>query len=112
MYIYIIKLSGKIYCMDIIFEDLSLKRLEEDLSYDAGFDRAIVRAYRMRLQLIRASQDERAFYNMKSLHFEKLKGNLDGFYSMRLNKQWRLLLKLRKENSGNLVIVISISDYH
>jgi proteic killer suppression protein len=98
--------------MDIIFDDASLKRLEEDPAYDAGFDRAIVKAYRMRLQFMRAAQDERDFYNMKSLHYEKLKGDLDGLYSMRLNKQWRLLLKLRKESSGNLVIVISISDYH
>ena len=98
--------------MDVIFEKDSLKRLEEDPTYDAGFERAIVKAYRMRLQLIRAAQDERAFYNMKSLHYEKLKGNLDGMSSMRLNKQWRLILKLRKENSGKLVVVISISDYH
>jgi proteic killer suppression protein len=98
--------------MEVFFEDESLKRLEEDLAYDAGFERAIVRAYRMRLQLIRASQDERAFYNMKSLHFEKLKAALDGLHSMRLNKQWRLILKLRKEDSGKLVVVISISDYH
>lgn len=98
--------------MDIIFDDASLKRLEEDPAYDAGFDRAIVKAYRMGLQFMRAAQDERDFYNMKSLHYEKLKGDLDGLYSMRLNKQWRLLLKLRKESSGNLVIVISISDYH
>lgn len=98
--------------MEVFFEDESLKRLEEDLAYDAGFERAIVRAYRMRLQLIRASQDERAFYHMKSLHFEKLKGALDGLHSMRLNKQWRLILKLRKEDSGKLVVVISISDYH
>ena len=98
--------------MDVIFEDESLKKLEEDPSYDAGFDRAIVKVYRMRLQLIRASQDERAFYNMKSLHFEKLKGDRVGQHSMRLNKQWRLILKLRKEDSGKLVVVVSISDYH
>lgn len=98
--------------MDVIFEDESLKKLEEDPAYDAGFERAIVKAYRMRLQLIRASQDERAFYNMKSLHYEKLKGDREGQHSMRLNKQWRLILKLRKEDSGKLVVVVSISDYH
>lgn len=98
--------------MDILFENADLKRLEEDATYDAGFDRVIVKSYRMRLQLIRAAQDERVFYNLKSLHFEKLKGNLDGLYSMRLNKQWRLLLKFRKDDSGNMVVVISISDYH
>lgn len=98
--------------MDVIFEDDSLRRLEEDPAFDAGFDRSIVRSYRMRIQFIRASNDERAFYNMKSLHYEKLKGTLNGFYSMRLNKQWRLILKYKEGDSGKLVVVVSISDYH
>lgn len=98
--------------MDIEFEDVSLRRLETDVSYDAGFDRSVVRAYRMRIQLIRASIDERAFYKLKSLHFEKLKGNRSSQYSMRLNLQWRLILKFKETVSGKIVVVISISDYH
>ncbi len=98
--------------MEVIIEDDSLKKLDEDSAYDAGFDRSIVRSYRMRLQFIRASEDERAFYNMKSLHYEKLKGDLEGFYSMRLNKQWRLIIKYKKGESGKLVVVVSIIDYH
>lgn len=98
--------------MEIIFENDSLKKLEEDVTYDADFERAVVRSYRMRIQFIRSAQDERDFYSMKSLHYEKLIGDLQGYYSMRLNKQWRLLLKIRKENSGNLVVVVSIRDYH
>jgi proteic killer suppression protein len=98
--------------MEVIIEDDSLKKLDTDPAYDAGFDRSIVRSYRMRLQFIRASEDERAFYNMKSLHYEKLKGDLEGFYSMRLNKQWRLIIKYKKGESGKLVVVVSIIDYH
>lgn len=98
--------------MDIIFEDDSLRKLEEDPAYDAGFDRSIVKSYRMRIQYIRAAENEKAFYSMKSLHYEKLKGNLDGFYSMRLNKQWRLVFKYNKGESGKLVVVVSIVDYH
>ncbi len=98
--------------MDVIFDNDSLRKLEEDAAYDAGFDRSIVRSYRMRIQFIRAADDERAFYNMKSLHYEKLKGDLNGFYSMRLNKQWRLILKYKEGDSGKLVVVVSISDYH
>ena len=98
--------------MNVIFDDESLKRLEKDASYDAGFESAIVRTYRMRMQLIRASQDERDFYKLKSLHYKKLKGSREGQYSMRLNKQWRLILKFKKEDSEKLVVVISISDYH
>ncbi|MEP7456308.1 type II toxin-antitoxin system RelE/ParE family toxin [Phyllobacterium sp. SB3] len=38
-----------------------------------------------------------------SNHFEKLKGNLDGFHSIRVNKQWRLVFRWdgnRGEASG------------
>jgi len=35
--------------MEVIIEDDSLKKLDEDSAYDAGFDRSIVRSYRMRL---------------------------------------------------------------
>jgi toxin HigB-1 len=98
--------------MDVIFADDNLKRLAEDITYDGGFDRSLVKTFRMRVQLIKAAQDERSFYNLKSLHFEKLKGNLDGLYSMRLNKQWRLILELRKGHSDKLVIILSIEDYH
>ncbi|MBA3756020.1 MAG: type II toxin-antitoxin system RelE/ParE family toxin [Nitrosomonas sp.] len=98
--------------MEVIFEDDSLRKLEEDPAYDAEFDRSIVKSYRMRIQFIRAAEDERVFYNMKSLHYEKLKGNFDGFHSMRLNKQWRLVFKYKKGESGKVVVVVSIIDYH
>ena len=98
--------------MEVIIEDESLKKLDEDPTYDAGFDRSIVKAFRMRMQFIRASEDERVFYNMKSLHYEKLKGDLKGSHSMRLNKQWRLIIKHKRGESGKLIIVVSIIDYH
>ena len=98
--------------MDVEFEDASLRRLEADPGYTAGYDAAIVKAFRKRMQIIRAAIDERAFYAMKSLHYEKLKGNLDGHSSMRLNDQWRLLLRLRQDEDGKTVVVISIADYH
>lgn len=98
--------------MEVEFEHSSLQRLEADASYDAGYDRAVVRAYRMRLQFIRAAADERAFYAMKSLHFEKLLGDRAGQHSMRLNAQWRLILKFKNNKSGKTVVVVSIADYH
>ena len=98
--------------MDVDFEDESLRRLEADASYDAGFSREIVKAYRKRLQLIRAARDERDFYALKSLHFEKLSGDRAGQHSMRLNKQWRLILRFIKREDGKSVVVISVSDYH
>ncbi|HTH08820.1 MAG TPA: type II toxin-antitoxin system RelE/ParE family toxin [Acidovorax sp.] len=98
--------------MEVDFEDASLQRLEADPGFTAGYDAAIVKAFRKRMQLIRASLDERAFYAMKSLHYEKLKGDRDGQSSMRLNDQWRLLLRIRQDKDGKTVVVISIADYH
>lgn len=98
--------------MDVDFEDASLRRLEADPGFTAGYEAALVKAFRKRMQLIRAAIDERAFYVMKSLHYEKLKGKLEGHCSMRLNDQWRLLLRLRQDEGGKTVVVISIADYH
>ncbi len=98
--------------MDVEFADPKLDRLETDREYSAGFSRDIVRTYRKRMQMIRAATDERAFYELKSLHFEKLKGKRDHQRSMRLNAQWRLVLELRADESGKVVVVVSIEDYH
>lgn len=62
--------------------------------------------------MIAAALDERAFYALISWHFEKLKGDLAGKYSIRLNKQWRLLIRLEKREFGKTVVIISICDYH
>ena len=98
--------------MEVKFEDASLQRLERDPSYTAGFDAAIVKAFRKRMQMIRAAIDERTFHAMKSLHYEKLKGDREGQRSMRLNDQWRLILRIDTDDTGKLVAIISITDYH
>jgi toxin HigB-1 len=98
--------------MDVEFEDEDLRRLAFDPSFDMGLDRGIVKSYRMRVQFIAAAVDERAFYAMSSWNFEKLKGDLSGKYSIRLNKQWRLLVKLEKRDLGKTIVFISICDYH
>jgi len=66
-----------------------LDRLETDPDFHAGFDVAIVRKYRKTIQLIRAAPDERTFYQVKSLHYERLKGKRSHQRSRRLNDQWR-----------------------
>jgi proteic killer suppression protein len=49
---------------------------------------------------------------MRSLHFEKLQGDRIGQHSLRLNKQWRLIVKLETTNIGRQLVVIEIVDYH
>jgi toxin HigB-1 len=98
--------------MEIDYADEDLKRLATDPSFDGGHSREVVKAFRKRVQLIQAAVDERDFYALKSLHFEKLVGDRQGQHSMRLNKQWRLILTLEKRGNGKTVVVIEIADYH
>lgn len=97
--------------MDVEFVNDDLERLEVDPSFNAGFDRGIVRSYRKLMQIIRAAPDEREFYALKSLHYEKLKGKRSHQRSMRLNIQWRLILEII-ERSDKVVVIVSIEDYH
>ena len=39
---------------------------------------------------------------------EKLVGNLDGFYSIRINDQWRIIFKFENGGAEN----VRITDYH
>ena len=51
-------------------------------------------------------------YALKALHFEKLKGSYAGKYSMRLNKQWRLIIEFARNAADKVVIIVDIADYH
>lgn len=97
--------------MQVRHADRRLERLEADPRYTGGFDRALVKAYRSRMQLIRAAADERDFYALKSLHYEKLKGQRKHQRSMRLNKQFRLVVEL-EQVAGKTIVIVSIEDYH
>jgi len=72
----------------------------------------IVKAFRKWMWFIRQAMDERDLYQAKGQHFEKLKGSRSHQRSMRLNKQWRLILELIEGTPKKTVRVIGIEDYH
>jgi proteic killer suppression protein len=98
--------------MEVRFRAGSLETLESDAAFDGGYPQAVVRAFRMRMQLIRSADDERAFYALKSLHFQKLKGDRDHQHSIRLNDQWRLIIELEESKPRKTVWIVDIEDYH
>ena len=77
--------------MEVRFRTADLGRLETDAGFAAGFPPEVVKAYRKRIQAIRSADDERPLRALRSNHFEKLRGDLAGKYSMRLNDQCRLV---------------------
>jgi proteic killer suppression protein len=98
--------------MKVEFRDKSCDRLDKDPAYNAGHSAAVVTAFRKRIQFIKAATDERDFREMRSLHYEKLKGDRSHQRSMRLNDQWRLILELDKSGAETVVVVVGIEDYH
>ena len=98
--------------MEVSFRDESLNRLETDRQFAGGYPQAMVRAFRKRLQGIRSAFDERDFYQMKSWHFEKLKGKRKHQRSIMLNDQFRLILEFKGSGKNKRVWIIGIEDYH
>lgn len=98
--------------VEVEHADESLCRLETDSRFTGGYSADLVRAFRKKMWFLRQIVDERDLYGMKSLHFEKLKGARAHQRSIRLNKQWRLILEIVDKGTDKLVKVIGIEDYH
>ena len=71
----------------------------------------VVEAFFEAMAIIRAAKDERDLRAFKSLRLEKLSGKRKDEYSLRLNQQWRLIIKF-EEDEGKTVLIIGIEDYH
>ncbi len=92
--------------------DKTLGRIDDDHEYDGGYAQNITNLFRIRMQQIRAVDNENELRRLKSLHFEKLKGKRKHEYSMRLNKQFRLIFQIEKVREHNQLVVTGIEDYH
>jgi proteic killer suppression protein len=98
--------------VDVEFADSELHRLETDPHFGGNLPDGAVRGFRKAMQSIRAALDERDLYALKGLHFEKLKGDRSHQRSIRINKQWRLILEIVDGDKKNRIRVIGIEDYH
>ena len=97
---------------DIEFDDPDLDQLEIDPSFTGGWSDDICKAYRKVMNYIRNAEDERDFSSLRGLRFEKLKPPRSHQHSMRLNKQWRLIVELRGEKANKKIAIVKIEDYH
>jgi toxin HigB-1 len=63
---------------------------------------------RRKLRMLNNSQNLSDLKIPPSNKFEKLSGKMNGFYSIRINDQWRIAFKWEDGNSSEVTIV----DYH
>ena len=99
--------------MRIRFDDDDLRQLYEDSAFVVKhLGPEVTKAYRKKIGFLIAAESEVDLRNYKALHYEKLGGNRVGQHSIRLNKQWRLILRVEADEQGRLLIVIEVVDYH
>lgn len=95
------------------FEDDALERLYSDASFHhPSLGRDLTRQFRKTMQLIAAAVDDRDLRNYRGLRLEKLAGRRTGQHSVRLNNQFRLILRFETDDQGRLVTIVELTDYH
>lgn len=99
--------------MRIQFEDDDLQHLYTDRNFHQprlGPD--VTKQFRKKVQLLAAATDERDLYNLRGLRLEKLAGTRSGQHSIRLNDQFRLILRFDTDKEGRVVVIVELTDYH
>ncbi|MDR0559461.1 MAG: type II toxin-antitoxin system RelE/ParE family toxin [Prevotellaceae bacterium] len=99
--------------MIVTFEKEYLRDLYEtgksvDKKY--RFQPEIVRKYRHCIDLMRNSPNTNSLARYNSLNFEKLTGNRQGLFSIRVNKQYRIEFTVKNEGVETVVTVCNILE--
>lgn len=99
-------------CCAYKFKSQKIQKLFTTRKGAKEYPTQVVRGFFKVMNSIRAAKDERDLYALKSLHFEKLKGNREAERSLRLNDQFRLIVKVENDSEGNYFVICDIEDYH
>jgi len=94
------------------FGDKKLQALYTDETGAEHYERSVVKGFFRVMAIIQSAPDPRDFYKFKALHYEKLSGDRAGQHSFRLNGQWRLIVRIERDDEGQEVVIIEIVDYH
>lgn len=99
--------------MRIEFEDDELRRLAyESAFHTKRWSSDVTKAYRRVVNLIINAASDQDLRNLRGLRLEQLKGNRAGTSSVRINDQYRLILRFFTDQDGRVAIVIEAVDYH
>lgn len=93
------------------FRTAKLQRLHDTEAGAEAYPPEVVDRFFEVIGIIRAASDSRDIRAFKSLRLEKLKGKRRTQHSLRLNKQWRLIIEVEK-GEPNTIWIVDIEDYH
>ncbi len=100
--------------MDVEFNHSDLRQLACDGAFVGGYQPGVVRKYRKIITEMQAVENRLSLYEWKALHFEKLKGDRKGQYSVKINDQYRIifLISKNKDEKTETIVILEIGDYH
>ena len=76
--------------------------------FTKGLPNQIQQVARRKLRMINSAQQISDLRVPPANHLEKLRGDLEGYYSIRINAQWRIIFKWQRQDAYEVKIV----DYH
>ena len=78
----------------------------------AKLPKDVVKAFLRRVRHVDAAKDERDLRVPPSVHYERLKGRYAGKDSMRLNREWRLIISVEEDEQGKCVLIHEITNHY
>ena len=98
--------------MIVVFDKDYLRELYETGNSDKKhrFQPDIVKRYKDRINTLKNKDSIEALYNMKSLHYEVLKGDKAGISSIRVNDQYRIEFTVSEEETETVVYICNIFE--
>jgi proteic killer suppression protein len=91
--------------LEVEHADPDLARLETDVAFTASFSVPVVKSFRVLMQIIRQASKKNALYQFGGRRLEKLSGNRQHQYSMRLNKKYRLIVEFSGADDETIIIL-------
>lgn len=104
---------AKILNMEIKFGQKYLEELYETGSCSDKkhrFQPQIVSKFRKTIDLLEANATKEDLYRFHSLHFEALRGDKEGLFSVRVNDQYRLELSIEVIGREPVITVCTIEE--
>ena len=99
--------------MIVTFEEEYLQELFEKgrcSNKTYRFQPSIIKGYRKRVEMLQAAPNPETLYQFHSLHFESLKGDKKGRYSVRINLQYRVEFTLTCDNDSSVLTICNIVE--
>jgi len=78
------------------------------------YDIEVVIKYRKILKILQAMPDTRGLRNMRSLNFESLKGDLKGYYSVRVDYRYRMVFTIEKDliTISEIIVIEDLNNHY